>query len=88
MMGLGVIALAWTPVMIQPAGIDNGAVVVSTETVCYARILLLFSASAMTDAGSKSFECAFVSTPETYDDPENGNCILLHTLLQLLQLLY
>ncbi len=40
-------------------------------------ILLLFSASAMTDTGSKSFECVLecvlVSTLETYDDPENGN---------------
>ena len=27
----------------------------------------------MTDTGSKSFECALVSTLETYDDPENGN---------------
>ncbi len=41
-------------------------------------VLLLFSASAMTDTGSKFFEsegfdCALVSTLETYDDPENGN---------------
>ena len=45
---------------------------VSPDTVWYARVLLLFSASAMTDTGSKSFECALVSTLETYDDPENG----------------
>jgi hypothetical protein len=32
-----------------------------------------FSASATTDTGPKSFECALVSTLETYDDPENGN---------------
>ena len=31
------------------------------------------TASAMTDTGSKSFDCALVSTMETYDDPENGN---------------
>jgi hypothetical protein len=37
--------------------------------------LLLFSASAMTDTGSKSFDCALVSTLETYDDPENGNYV-------------
>jgi hypothetical protein len=59
-------------VMIRPPGIDNGAFVVSPDTVWYARVLLLFSASAMTDTGSKSFECALVSTLETYDDPENG----------------
>jgi hypothetical protein len=27
----------------------------------------------MTDTGSKSFDCALVSTLETFDDPENGN---------------
>ena len=59
-------------VMIRPPGIDHGAFVVSQDTVWYARVLLLFSASAMTDTGSKSFECALVSTLETYDDPENG----------------
>ena len=61
------------PVMIRPQGIDNGAFVVSPDTVWYARVLLLFSASAMTDTGSKSFDYALVSTLETYDDPENGN---------------
>ena len=61
------------PVMIRPPGIDNGAFVVSPESIWYARVLLLFSASAMTDTGSKSFDCALVSTLETYDDPENVN---------------
>ena len=60
-------------VMIRPPGIDNGAFVVSPDTVLYARGLLLSSASAMTDTESKSFECTLVSTLETYDDPENGN---------------
>ncbi len=59
-------------VMIRPPGIDNGAFVVSPNSVWYAHVLLLFSASAMQDTGSKSFECALVSTLETYDDPENG----------------
>ncbi len=62
-------------VMIRPPDIDNGAFVVSPNTVWYAQVLLLFSASAMTDTGSKSFECALVSTLETYNDPENGNYI-------------
>ena len=61
--------------MIRPPGIDNGAFVVSPDTVWYARVLLLFSASAMTDTGSKSFECALLSTLETYDDTDNGNYI-------------
>ena len=59
-------------VMIRPPGIDNGAFIVSPNSVWYARVLLLFSASAMTDTGSKSFECALVSTLETYNDNENG----------------
>ena len=59
-------------VMIRPPGIDNGAFILSPNSVWYARVLLLFSASAMTDTGSKSFECALVSTLETYNDPENG----------------
>jgi hypothetical protein len=82
--------------MIRPPGIDNGAFVVTPDSVWYARVLLLFSASAQTDTGSKSFDCALVSTLETYDDPENGNywyychyclyCIYL-CLIQFLQLL-
>ncbi len=42
------------------------------DSVWYARVLLLFSASAATDTGSKSFDCALVSTLESYDDSENG----------------
>lgn len=74
--------------MIRPPGIDNGAFVVSPETVWYARVLLLFTASAKTDTGSKSFDCALVSTMETYDDPENGwyMHICLYTLYVLLLL--
>ena len=60
-------------VIIRPPGIDNGGFVVSPDTVWYARVWLLFSASAMTDTGSKTFECALVSTLETYDNPENGD---------------
>ncbi len=66
------------PVIIRPPGIDYGAFVVWPETVWYACVLLLFSASAMTDSGSKSLDCALVSILETYDDPENGN-YLYHT---------
>ncbi len=65
------------PVIIWPPGVENVAFVVSPETVFYARALLLFSASAMTDTGAKSFDCAVVSTLETFDDPENGNHLFL-----------
>jgi hypothetical protein len=58
-------------VMIRPPGTDKGAFVVTPDSVLTG--LLLFSASAQTDTGSKSFDCALVSTLETYDDPENGN---------------
>ena len=54
-------------VMIRPPGIDNGAFVVSPDSV-----LLLFTATSQTDTGSKTFDCALVSTLETYDDPDNG----------------
>ena len=39
--------------MIRPPGIKNGAFVVTPDSVWYARVLLLFSASAQTDTGSK-----------------------------------
>jgi hypothetical protein len=42
--------------------IEIGAFGLSPESVWYARVLFLFSASAMTDTGSKCFDCAFVST--------------------------
>ncbi len=62
--------------MIQPPGIDNGAFVVTPDSVWYTRVLLLLSASAQTNRGSKSFDCALVSTLETYDDPEIGMVII------------
>ena len=37
------------------------------------QILHAMMLSAQTDTGSKTFDCALVSTLETYDDPENGN---------------
>ena len=45
-------------VMIRQQGVDNGAFVVSPETVWYARVLLLSSA---------------LGYIYIYDDPENGN---------------
>ena len=52
--------------LVMPPGIDNGAFVVSESQesvlVWYASVLLLFSASAVTDTGSKSFDCALIST--------------------------
>ena len=62
--------------MIQPQGIDNGAFVVTPDSVWYARVLVPFyscSQHPLQYTGSKSFDCALVSTLESYDDPENGN---------------
>ncbi len=61
--------------MIRQQSVDNDAFVVSPDTLWYARVLLLFSASAATDTESKSFECALVLTRETYDNPDDGNYI-------------
>jgi hypothetical protein len=47
-------------VMIRPQGLDHGAFVVSPDSVWYARVLLLFSATAQTDTGSKTIDCALV----------------------------
>ena len=63
------------PVIIRPPCIDNEAFFVSPESIWYACVLLLFSASAMTNTGSKSFDCTLISTWEMYDDPENGNYV-------------
>ena len=60
------------PVMIRPPGIDTGVFMVLPDSVWYARVLLLFTATAQTDTGSKTFDCALVSL-ETYCDPDNGN---------------
>ncbi len=75
--------------MIRPPGIDNGTFVVTPESVWYTRVLLLFSqaASAQTDTGSKSFDCALMSTLETYDDPELRMVIIdIFSSLSLLHL--
>ncbi len=76
--------------MIRSPGIEDGGFVVTPDSVWYARVLLLFSASAQTDTGSKTFDCALVSTLETYNDPENCNychyCYYLYFMLLLLLL--
>ena len=47
--------------MIQPPGIDNGTFVVSPDSVWYARVLLLFTATSQTNTGSKTFDCALIN---------------------------
>ena len=39
------------------------------DSVWYCRVLLLFSFSAMTDTGSRSFDCALVSVMDEYKGP-------------------
>ncbi len=79
-------------VMIRPpaSGIDNGAFVVSPDTVWYARVLLLFSAAAATDPGSKSFECALVSTLEIYYDSERLRMLIISiiSLMSVMCIIY
>ncbi len=75
-------------VMIRPPGVDNGAFVVSPNTVWYAQVLLLFSASAATDTGSKSLECALVSTLETYDDDRTILRMVIILIISLTSISY
>ena len=53
--------------------IQPGGFVVTPDSVWYCRVLLLFSASALTDTGSKPFNCALVSTLFTCRAPGKGN---------------
>ncbi len=53
-------------VMIRLPGIEPGGFMVSPDSVWYARVLLLFSASAATDTGSKSLDCALVSNVQSW----------------------
>ncbi len=73
LVGAGSYQIQWCPTGL----LQSISSLVSPDTVWYARVLLLFSASGTIDTGSKSrsFECALVSMLETYDDPENGNYI-------------
>ena len=60
-------------VFVRPPGVQPGGFTLTSDSVRYCQALLLFSASFLTDTGSKSFDCAFVSTLETYKDPANGD---------------
>ena len=60
-------------VFVRPPGIQHGGFVVTPDLVWYCRVLLLFSASALTDTGSKPFNCALVSTLFTCRAAGKGN---------------
>ena len=60
-------------VFVCPPGVQPGGFVLTPDVVWYCRQLLLFSASALADTESKSFDCALVSTLVTYEDSGNGN---------------
>jgi hypothetical protein len=53
--------------LVRPPGIEHGGFVLTPDSVWYCRVLLLFSFSAMTDTGSKSFDCALVSVMERHE---------------------
>ena len=61
------------PVFVRPPGVEPRGFVLTPASVWYCRVLLLFSASALTDTGSKSFDCALVSTLEKLETAGNGN---------------
>ena len=64
-------------VFVRPPGVAPGGFVLTPDSVWYCRVMLLFTASAMTDTGSKQFECAFVSVLETCTPPgqEHGTYV-------------
>ena len=59
-------------VIVRPPGVAPGGFVLCPDSVWYCRVLLLFTASALTDTGSTTFECAFVSVLDTCDSKEHG----------------
>ena len=61
------------PVFVRPSGVQPRGFFLTPASVWYCRVLLLFSASALTDTGSKSFDCVLVSTLETLETSGNGN---------------
>ena len=60
-------------VFVRPPGVEPRGFILTPASVWYCRVLLLFSASALTDTGSKSFDCALVSTLEKLETAGNGN---------------
>lgn len=65
-------------VFIRPPGIENGGFVLKPDSVWYCRVLLLFSFSAMTDTGSRSFDCALISVMERYEGDLAGGDYLTY----------
>ena len=53
--------------LVRPPGIEHGGFVLTPDSVWYCQVLLLFSFSAMTDTGSKSFDFALVSVMERHE---------------------
>ena len=71
-------------IMIRPPGVDNRAFMISPDSVWYARVLLLFSATSQTDTGSKNiWLCTCFNTGSIWRSREH-----LLWLLWLLPLFY
>ena len=62
-------------VFVRPPGVQPGGFTPTPDSVWYCQVLLLFSASALTDTGSKRFDCALVSTLEVYASAEHGKSL-------------
>ena len=60
-------------VFVRQSGVQPGEFVLPPDSVWYCRVLLLFSASALMDTGSKSFDCVLVFSLKNYQNLEKGN---------------
>ena len=68
-------------VFVRPPGVQPGGFVLTPASVWYCRVLLLFSTSVVTDTGSKSFDCAMVSTLEPYQRLERVIILIVQIIL-------
>ena len=57
-------------VFVRPPGVRDFRL--NIDTVCFSRVLLLFSFETETDAGIKRHECVFVSVLWEYDEGRPG----------------
>ena len=70
----------------RPAGIPPGGFILTPDSITteYTAIQFLFSFSAMTDTGSKSFDCALVSVLEPYEGLSAGGYLTYLTYVNYL----
>ncbi len=74
--------------MIWPLGIDSGTFMVSPKSFWYALALPFFSATAQTETGSKTFDCALMSTLGVNDDPDQGHFFIIIVVVIIFIMIY